>query len=228
MIYMDKINLKKRLRAVASFVRQGSLPADIGTDHAYLPIWLIKNKIVTDAIACDINRKPCIRAENNINKYKLQSNINVIQSNGLRAIEGFAPTDIIIAGMGGDLIIRIIDESEYLKNLSVRLILQPMTRLPKVREYLTNNGFDIVGESMVEEDDRIYQIICAEYIGKNIEYSDVELLIGRHNIMNHDELFEKIVLHNINSVETRIRGKSNVGLETEDDIRLLNGLRDLL
>ena len=174
--------LDSRLLCCAELVRQGSIAADIGSDHAYLPIYLVKQGICPRAIASDINEGPVNRAKINVAVSGLSKEITVLKADGLDAAANLAPDDIIIAGMGGELIRDIIDASEYVKNPSVRLILQPMTMPEVLREYLAKHGFDIVSEQVCIAADKCYQIICAHYDGQKRDFDEITLLLGEKNI----------------------------------------------
>ena len=180
---MADFKISNRLRTVSSFVRDGAILADIGTDHAYLPIYLALKNRIKSAYASDVNKGPLDRALENIKKFNLEDIISTSIANGLDGIEKFAPTDITICGMGGELIAKIIDSSEYVKNKNVRLILQPMTCVKELREYL-QNGFFTIDENVVYEDDKLYQIICVEYDAKVHKLSDIEKEIGPRNLVN--------------------------------------------
>ena len=126
--------ISKRLCTASSHVRNGAVVADIGTDHAYVPIYLAKQGRINKAYACDINEGPIRRAKENIAKYNLDDIIEARLQNGLDGIENLAPTDILICGMGGELIASIIDKSDYVRQKGIRLILQPMTFVKELRK----------------------------------------------------------------------------------------------
>ena len=181
-------SLSKRLLAAASFVRAGAVVADVGTDHAYLPIYLVERGIAARAVASDINKGPYERAQANVAQHSLSHKIDTLCVGGLEGIDSFSPTDVLICGMGGELISNILGAAPFVKDPAVRLILQPMTHPELLRKYLNENGFSIIDETVVL-DDRLYQIICAEFSGKTEKYSDVELLLGKINIKKRaDEL----------------------------------------
>ncbi len=186
--------LSKRLRAAADFVRKGSFVADVGTDHAYLPIALVKEGQAVGAVASDINEGPYLRAKKNISENELSDKIFAVHTDGLCGIEKYSPSDILICGMGGELIAAIIDSAPFTRDSSVRLILQPMTHPEILRSYLLGHGFSIIGEALVEEE-KIYQIICAEYRGASEnaqKYTEAELLLGKINIEKNSALLRKL------------------------------------
>lgn len=212
-------NITNRLAAAAGFVRRGSRVCDVGTDHAYLPIFLCKAGIADRALATDINRGPCERAAENVRLHKCSDKIEVRQADGLDLAADFDPTDIIVCGMGGELIRDIILRSQLTRNSNVRLILQPMTKATALRKALYANGFTIVGEALAK-DDRIYQVICAEYTGQKAAISDTEALLGPVNIKERSELFYEFVDFNIAVGERVVKEKRlhNIPCEKEEAV----------
>ena len=224
---MKDITLGKRLCAAASFVRDGAVVADIGTDHAYLPIYLVSYGIASRAIASDIKEGPAACARENVRKYMLEGKIDVRVANGLCGIEEYKPTDIVICGMGGELIADIIDSSEYVKNESIRLILQPMTSIKELRSYLSD-GFFTIDENVAEEDGKLYQIMCVQYDGKKRSFTDAELELGKENIKKRGVLFEKLLNLTIAKKQKAIYGQRLGGRDVEElerELKELEGLR---
>ncbi len=206
--------LDSRLLACTGLVREGSIVADIGSDHAYLPIYLVKNGICRFAIASDINEGPVKRAKTNIGLCGLSDKIAAICADGLDAAADYKPDDIVIAGMGGELICSIIAASGYVKEPGVRLILQPMTMPEILRNYLAKNGFKITDEKITVAADKCYQIICAEFDGITREFTNEELLLGRINInriKSGRATCDDFVLleRTLCSAKRRIEGKKN-------------------
>lgn len=220
---MREIKLSKRLRTAASYVRSGAFVADIGTDHAYLPIYLVLNEIAVKALASDINEGPILKARENISRYGLGDKISTQIAGGLDGIESFSPTDIVICGMGGELIAKIIDASSYAKKEGVRLILQPMTCATELREYLLD-GFCIVDESIVCEDGKIYQIICAEYDGKCHTYTKPELELGKRNIEKRADGYKELLFSTIAKKEKKLSG---MRLGCQDTTELEKEIKEL-
>ncbi len=221
------IKLSKRLSTVASFVRNGVIVADVGTDHAYLPIYLVQSKKAKKAIATDINEGPLSRARENILQNGLENEILTYISDGLNGIESNFPDDIMICGMGGELIAEILDKSNYVKNSNVNLILQPMTSAKELREYL-QNGFFIYDETVVFEDGKFYQIICAKYDGQKHKFSEIELEVGEINIMNKSNDFKEFIAHTIEKKKKIFLGLKKSGRDTtgvEKEIKDLEKLK---
>lgn len=151
--------LGPRLMACAGFVRQDAVAADIGTDHAYLPIWLLKSGRVPYAYASDIREKPLDSARRNAEKYRVADRLQITLGNGLENIPGDGVTDIIIAGMGGLLIAEILGAAAFVRNREIRLILQPMKDDPLLRSWLQENGFAIEEEIPVSDAGRVYTVM---------------------------------------------------------------------
>ena len=206
--------------AAAEFVRPRAVVADIGTDHAYLPVFLVKNGIAARAVASDINEGPVLRAKKNVTEAKLSDKIEVLRRDGLDGYENSGVTDIIICGMGGELIAQILGNVQFTAKEGVRLILQPMTKAAELRRFLVSSGYSIIGEKLAEDDGKIYQIICAEYSGTSEPYTEAELLIGKTFDGKDGELFTKLAEKTVAELKKRKSGleKSGRSADFEDAI----------
>ncbi len=161
------ISLTPRLKSVADSVRHGSTVADIGTDHAYVPIYLIKSNISPFAYACDIGEGPLLNAEKTVASENLQDKVKLVLSDGLEKLEENCANDIIIAGMGGEMIVDIISRAAWLKSSDIRLILQPMTMHHVLREKLALMGFEAIEEKYCTEGKRFYTVMVYKYTGES-------------------------------------------------------------
>lgn len=156
------MKLDKRLKCIADMVPQGSKVADIGTDHAYLPVYLMEEGIAKSAVAADIADGPLHAAAGTIQKAGLTDTVKVKKSDGLLALGENDADTVIVAGMGGSTIKQILAEGAYMLNSVTTLILQPMNDAAMLREHLYSTGWDITKETLVEEAGYIYQIIFAQ------------------------------------------------------------------
>ena len=154
-----------RLSSVAKFVRWGARFADVGTDHAYLPLFLLKEGIIDRAVCSDINEGPLANARATAAEFGVYDKIDFVLTDGAAALSEYGITDMAICGMGGELIAEIIEAAPFIKENKIRLILQPMTRQEHLREYLYLGGFSLVGEDYVSAGGKNYSIIVAEYSG---------------------------------------------------------------
>ena len=166
--------ISKRLELVASFVPQGAILLDVGSDHAYLPIELVERGQIEAAIAGEVVEGPFQSAVKNVEAHGLKEKIQVRLANGLAAFEEEDQVTVItIAGMGGRLIATILEEGlDKLSNIQ-RLILQPNNREDDLRIWLQDHGFQIVAESILEEAGKFYEILVVEAGQMKLSASDV-------------------------------------------------------
>lgn len=151
-------------------VRPGSVVCDVGTDHAYLPSYLILNGICPSALACDIGKGPLENARSSAEHYRIADRIRLRLSDGLDEVEPFEAEDVVICGMGGTLMTRILERAYWLKDCRKHLVLQPMTHGEDVRRFLIENGFEIQHERTCMDDGRIYAALSARYSGEHKSY----------------------------------------------------------
>lgn len=172
--------LTSRLALVASFVRKGVPVADIGTDHAYVPVWLVNSGITPRAIASDVRPGPLERAKITAQSYAAEDKIIFTLADGLDSIEPSQADDIVIAGMGGELISNIIDRCEWLKDANKHLILQPMTAQEELRKFLRENGFEIEKEAVATEknDRKLYVVMSVYYSGEKSQTDPFYCFVG--------------------------------------------------
>lgn len=153
------VQLSKRLRALAGLVSSGHVLADVGCDHGHIPIYLVQNGLILRAIAMDISEGPLKRAEENIRAYGLLQYIELRQSDGLKGLRANEADTILISGMGGPLMERILSEGcEVIQN-DTELILQPQSELAHFREFLSEHSYEIIDEDMVKEDGKFYPMM---------------------------------------------------------------------
>ena len=157
------INLNQRLLRVCSFLKEGTL-ADIGSDHAYLPIYAIQNKICNSAIAGEVIKGPYKAALNNVAENNLGDSIEVRLGDGLAVINHDDEIDnITICGMGGPLIAKILKEGQEKLAHHPRLILQSNIQTQVLRNVLTSLNYEVINEVILEEKGHIYEIVVAEF-----------------------------------------------------------------
>ena len=221
--------LDPRLAAAASFVRQGAAVADIGTDHAYLPLYLLERGIARFAVVSDINRGPLERARKNASQAGLSSRMRFVLTDGLTGLEPERDgvDDILICGMGGELIARIIGGSEYPKKPGVRLILGPMSSPEELRGFLADSGFRIVSEKLAESGGKRYPTILAEYDGIKRTFTPCELLLGPANIEENGPLFRAFAREWLDRISVKIEGRRRGGLPTAEDEALRDSILSL-
>ncbi len=167
---MSKIKLDDRLSTVASLVRNGKRVADIGTDHGYLVAYLVENGICHSGIAADLRKGPLENARQTVIQQGLSDKIELILSDGLENIPSDACDDIVIAGMGGNLIAEILEKAPWVKDERINIVAQPMTHAEVLRQYFIDNGFTITEEKTATDGKRYYCIISANYTATKQEH----------------------------------------------------------
>lgn len=179
------MQLSTRLAAIAQFVPKQSHVIDVGTDHAYIPIYLVEQGIALSCLATDINKGPLEKAKKNLVAHQLEQKIKLMQTNGVEGVTADQGEVLMISGMGGYLIIDILQRGHELVRKMKKLILQPQQDIVEVRKYLHQIGFRIEAEAFVEDDEKYYTVISAvpgkECYEKAYEYAYGKCLIEQKN-----------------------------------------------
>ena len=221
--------LSPRLLSAAEFVRQGAVFADVGTDHAYLPIFLLEEGKIFRAIASDINRGPLLNAEKNAVLHGFSDKMEFVLTDGASELAGRGITDIAICGMGGELIADIIERAPYLKDENLNLILQPMSKQGTLRRYLASHGFKIADEKYSLEGRRSYLTIRAVYSSHPYEISPLEAEIGfpPYELDSNRER-KAYVSEKMRALRKTVEGKRAGGILDEGELQLLTLINNLL
>ncbi len=170
--------LDARLSLVADFVDRDCALVDVGTDHAYLPVYLMQQGYIRTAIGADVRPGPLSRAKETVKAAGLLEQIDLRLSDGLDEIHPQEADCIVMAGMGGILITQLIQRAEWLKNPQKKLVLQPMTDAPLVRAFLAEQGFDLIRERATADKKHVYTVMKAAYSGKVRSLSPLAAVIG--------------------------------------------------
>lgn len=179
------VELSRRLRTAASMVSSGNRVADIGCDHAHTSIYLVQCGISHKIIAMDIHKGPLARAAENVERYGCGNFIELRLSDGADRLKPGEVDTILISGMGGPLIIRILENCTWIKENKTELVLQPQSEIPEVRHFLHNSGYCIRRESMLKEGGKYYTVLKAvpgeEHYEKKVWYQYGRLLLEERN-----------------------------------------------
>ncbi len=204
---MDKLFfLDERLLKCASLVPDGSRLVDVGSDHAYLPVWLLKNGKIPFAIASDINEKPLESGRATAEKYGAKD-IEFRLGAGLETVGEDDRLDCaVIAGMGGEVISLILEGSPLSKKLD--LVLQPMTKSEELVKYLCENGFELKKQSCVFCRGKYYTVIKARFDGEKKEYKKSFLYAGRLDLS--DEACRGFLKNHIKNLKNKSRGDKSL------------------
>lgn len=200
---MTELKISNRLLSCAELITPGSKIADIGTDHAYIPIWLSINKKISHALACDIRIGPLENARKNIKHFHMEKIVETRLSDGLENIAPEETDEIIIAGMGGNMISNILEKCSWKNKSEKKFILQPMKYESKLRSYLASKGYEIKSETAVICAEKIYTVIVAVFTGIPYEISTLEKYIGKihEHITSESELYIKKQIKSIKNME---------------------------
>lgn len=209
------LELTPRLQAVANQVPQGAVFADIGTDHAYLPVWLLLNGRIDRAIAADLREGPLARARETAAQYGVTDKVSFRLCDGLNGIRAGEANVIAIAGMGGETIAAILAAAPWTHECT--LLLQPMTSFPDLRCWLQQNHFVINEERVVREGNRLYSI-WAVTGGEMEELSPAELWVGRQS---SDPLRGEYLAMMAEKLERSLRGRRAASVPDEKEIEHL-------
>lgn len=171
------MQIGSRLETIGRLVTAGSVVADIGTDHAYLPVWLIEQGCIQKAIAGDIAQGPCQAARSTIAQHGLQQQVEVRMGSGLSVVQPGEASCITIAGMGASTMIAILEADMSVAEAAEALILQPMAGAASLRKWLCTHGWELVDEELVDDAPHFYEIMAARR-GVSREYSEAEYAVG--------------------------------------------------
>lgn len=206
--------MNKRMHAIVKYIEPGRGMIDVGTDHGYLPAWMATHGYRGNIIASDINGAPLQKARETAEKAGVTGRITFQLCDGLNQCRPDSVDTIIIAGMGGDMICRILDMAEWCMDRRYKLILQPMTKSEVLRYWLIYNEFEILTEDLVPEGGKLYQLIVARF-GGSTRLNDGELFLGKKQLCTDWELYEQQRQRLIKRFEAAIAGmeKNAIGSE---------------
>ncbi|MCU6775637.1 tRNA (adenine(22)-N(1))-methyltransferase [uncultured Blautia sp.] len=204
------MQLSLRLSAIADMVTTGNRLVDVGCDHGYLPVYLIQQKKIPSAIAMDVRKGPLSRAKEHIRQYGLEEYIQARLSDGLENLKAGEGDTLVIAGMGGPLMERILTDGQSVRDSFSEMILQPQSDIPHFRRFIQSQGFQIVEEKMVEEEGKFYPMMrvvrtCPEGDGNENLVSEaapytLEEAFGKFLLKEHNPVLYRYLLR-----EERIR-----------------------
>lgn len=213
------MKLSMRLQKIADFIPHNSITADIGTDHGYIPRYLVEENISKLVIASDVSQGSLDKTISYIDELKLNHKIIPRLGDGLEVIKPFEVDTLVIAGMGGLLIRDILEKDKNIKNSITHFILQPMVATKELREYLLNNGFIIIDEEIVFEDDKFYEIIFAkkgkDLVEKEIHYEISPILIKKNHSILVD--FLKAKIQSAENIIIELKGKNTDKTKEKSD-----------
>ncbi|WP_122639415.1 MULTISPECIES: tRNA (adenine(22)-N(1))-methyltransferase [unclassified Romboutsia] len=213
------MKLTDRLLKIASLVSEGKRVADIGTDHGYIPVYLLNKGVVPFAILADVNKGPLENARKEVRNNNLTDKTDLRLGSGIEVLKKGEVDEVIIAGMGGILISELLEANKEVAHSVDKLILQPMQAQEELRKYLVNNGYEILDEVLVKEDFRIYEIIESKFTGNNTKVEDeIYFEVSKKLIENKDPLLKEFIdkkVYKYNSIIEKLEGKTGEAVEAK-------------
>lgn len=213
--------LSPRLMTCASFVSQGGTACDVGTDHAYLAVWLIHSGRCTHVVASDIGEGPLQSAAQTVAQAGLSDGVTLRLTDGLHGLSPADFSDIIIAGMGGETIAAILGAADFSQR-DTRLILQPMTRTTYLRRWLAEHGFSLEREAAVQEGDRIYTVLLAKYTASVHELTPLESELGA--LEQSEETARRYIARQAARIRRKAIGTQSAGQDSTAELSLADEL----
>ena len=225
------LKISERLATVASLIPKGAHLVDVGTDHGYVPIWLFQKQHIVSAIAMDVNKGPLARARENRDKYGFTDVMDLRLSNGLEKLKPGEGDSVLIAGMGGPLMIRILEEGRKNATSIQTWVLQPQSEIPSVRRYLHEHDFKIVEEIMLKDDGKYYMAMKA-VPGHEEPWNELEYLFGKDLLLNQHPVLKEFVEKEMrlyeNIVQQLIRSEQKESERYREVVQYLNDLKQAM
>lgn len=224
---MKSIKLSNRLGAAAAFIGRSAGVADVGTDHGFLPVWLAQNGLCSRIVATDINKGPLERALTTASDYGVADRIEFMRTDGLVGVDNTGLDTVVIAGMGGETIISILEKAEWVHSTGIRLILQPQTKLALLAGWLRDAGFSLRDAVLAEDDGRLYVILLAGWEEEAEYIEPIRLLAAKRDV-----LLPMYLEREITKTRHAVRGMKEASGDTdalrlkEQQLRLLVEIRE--
>ncbi len=205
-----QLQLQPRLQMLADMVTDGARLADIGTDHGYLPVWLLQRGRIRTAIASDIGAEPLYHAKRTAQEQGVDG-VDFRLCDGLQGVGADEVDTVVIAGMGGETISHILQKAPWTADGAHTLLLQPMTKVEQLRLWLSQNGYRFVNERLVWDKDFLYPIMqvtggTQAVLEESEQYSGV--------LLEDDPLYSDYLQHQIHRLQRAIDGRSRSNSET--------------
>jgi len=217
--------VNKRLDLILNEIPAGIGVADVGTDHGYIPIKLCESGFSGKIYATDINQGPLNSAIAAAKRKNVENNITFICCDGLSGICSSKVDTVVIAGMGGDLICKIIDECDWIFSKKIKLILQPMTKSEILRYYLINNDISIEKEITTKDSGKIYQILVCSISKATEKYTDFDLFFGREDKQINSLIYNEYVRIKIEHIKNILNNQCNNSFQSKIYNSILEGYK---
>ena len=213
----QEVTLSARLSAIAESLPEKSVVCDVGSDHGWLPLYLLKNGLCEKAIVTDLNEKPLARAKQNLMQAGVDQKAVFVQTDGIDAVLSMKPDVFVIAGMGGETICGILNRAVHRIPVGTFFVLQPMTKSVELRRYLYQFGFRIRSERAVLENDKVFLVLDTIYDGIKREEKLSVSEFGEFLPFEKSESAKEFFVRALSSVEGVIRGKDKASIPCDEE-----------
>lgn len=203
---MMKLPISNRLLACAGYVRPGARVADVGCDHGYLGIYLIRNQLASFVSACDLRPLPLQKAKENADKFGTADRMEFHVADGLAAVDASMVDTVVCAGMGADCILEILEAAPWIRDPEITLILQPQTSGQALRGWLTEQGFAILRETLLEENRYLYTVLEARYTGRPEPLSPGKQYVTDQLLEENSPLLARYLMRVSNGMQKAVLG----------------------
>ncbi len=217
--------LSNRMLMVAGIIKPCDVIFDIGTDHCYLPIYLIQKKICNKAVATDIRKGPIKIAKKNICIFEMEENIEAFVSEGINHVDTDA--DIVISGMGADVIISILNNDLNIAKSASQIVIQCQSRTERLRAFFWDNGFEITDEVLTAEKNKVYNAFNARYIGKIQKYTKIDTIASKLLVKNQNPMLSDYIASYIQKLDDMISGLDMGKKDYQNELELKRQLEAL-
>ena len=218
------VQLSMRLTAIAGMITKGNRLVDVGCDHGYLPVYLVSEHCIPKAIATDVGKGPLARAREHILQYNLGEYIETRLCDGLSGIQPGEGDSLVIAGMGGPLMEKILSADWKITDSFQELILQPQSDIPHFRKFLMENGYSIIEEKMILEDGKFYPMMKAVRKQEQDSWTAEELMFGRYLLAEKNPVLHQFLLREMNIRDKILMNLKTAG--TEEALRRRNEIEE--
>lgn len=220
-----ELKLQPRLACIASLVSRGARLADVGTDHGYLPVFLLQRGVIERAIASDLRAEPLAHARRSAREYGVEGKIDFRLCSGLDTISPDEVDTVVIAGMGGELIVKLLEAAPWTRDKALKLILQPQSKPEILRKWLCEKGYSIIDETLVRDKGTLYAVLCVT-VGERKTLSEAQAYAGV--LLGNDPLYGEFLDERITKLDRAIAGMESARERKEAELVRLCALREEL
>ncbi len=220
--------LSARLSAIAESLPRGGIICDIGSDHGALPLYLLKHDLVSKAIVTDLNPLPLKRAKESLTEHGVAHRAKFVLTDGIKDVLSMSPDALVIAGMGGETIVGILERGLAYLKVGTFFVLQPMTKNAELRAFLYQNGFHFENEALVKENGKFFHVFFVRFVGEEKNSANFDCFLGEFIPKMRSDVAHEYLLYRKKQIEKIKMGKTAGGGSFENEDVQLNRLNEML